>query len=171
MSEELAATETSAEQVAHTGTQEEPDTHADEQPIPEPFRKELEEARREAARYRVERNELRADAEAWRNQQEAEKTELQKATERLASQEEAVKALEVENTRLRLAARYGIAEENHDLLGSGSPEEIEDRAKRLAAMQKEQTRPPSNTPVEQLGAAVRSEPETPPNAFPAGWPV
>lgn len=171
MSEELAATETSAEQVAHTGTQEEPDTHADEQPIPEPFRKELEEARREAARYRVERNELRADAEAWRNQQEAEKTELQKATERLASQEDAVKALEAENTRLRLAARYGIAEENHDLLGSGSPEEIEDRAKRLAAMQKEQTRPPSNTPVEQLGAAVRSEPETPPNAFPAGWPV
>lgn len=169
MSEELAATETSAEQVAHTGTQEEPDT--DSQPVPEHFRKELEEARREAARYRTERNELRADAESWRTQQEAEKTELQKATERLASQEDAVKALEAENTRLRLAARYGIAEENHDLLGSGSPEEIEDRAKRLAAMQKEQTRPPSNTPVEQLGAAVRSEPETPPNAFPAGWPV
>ncbi|WP_308608633.1 hypothetical protein [uncultured Corynebacterium sp.] len=169
MSEENTATETSAEQVAHTGTQEEPDT--DSQPVPEHFRKELEEARREAARYRTERNELRADAESWRTQQEAEKTELQKATERLASQEDAFKALEAENTRLRLAARYGIAEENHDLLGSGSPEEIEDRAKRLAAMQKEQTRPPSNTPVEQLGAAVRSEPETPPNAFPAGWPV
>ncbi|MCQ9128170.1 hypothetical protein I6H48_00680 [Corynebacterium amycolatum] len=169
MSEENTATETSAEQVAHTGTQEEPGT--DSQPVPEHFRKELEEARREAARYRTERNELRADAESWRTQQEAEKTELQKATERLASQEDAFKALEAENTRLRLAARYGIAEENHDLLGSGSPEEIEDRAKRLAAMQKEQTRPPSNTPVEQLGAAVRSEPETPPNAFPAGWPV
>lgn len=169
MSEENTATETSAEQVAHTGTQEEPDT--DSQPVPEHFRKELEEARREAARYRTERNELRADAESWRTQQEAEKTELQKVTERLASQEDAFKALEAENTRLRLAARYGIAEENHDLLGSGSPEEIEDRAKRLAAMQKEQTRPPSNTPVEQLGAAVRSEPETPPNAFPAGWPV
>lgn len=170
MSEENTATETSAEQVAHTGAQEEPD-NTDAQPVPEHFRKELEEARREAARYRTERNELRADAESWRTQQEAEKTELQKATERLASQEDAFKALEAENTRLRLAARYGIAEENHDLLGSGSPEEIEDRAKRLAAMQKEQTRPPSNTPVEQLGAAVRSEPETPPNAFPAGWPV
>ncbi|ALA68555.1 hypothetical protein [Corynebacterium lactis] len=170
MSEENTATETSAEQVAHTGTQEEPDT-ADSQPVPEHFRRELEEARREAARYRTERNELRADAESWRTQQEAEKTELQKTQETLTKRDEQFKALEAENIRLRLAAKYGIAEENHDLLGSGSPEEIEDRAKRLAVMQKEQTRPPSNTPVEQLGAAIRPERETPPNAFPAGWPV
>lgn len=170
MSEENTATETSAKQVAHTGAQEEPDT-SDQQPIPDAFRKELEEARRQAARYRTERNELRADAENWRKQQDAEKTELQRAQERLASSEEALEALQAENTRLRLAARYGIAEENHDLLGSGSPEEIESRAKRLAAMQKEQAKPPVNTPVEQLGAAIRPEPETPSNAFPASWPV
>ncbi|AGE37468.1 hypothetical protein CU7111_1885 [Corynebacterium urealyticum DSM 7111] len=69
---------------AQEATPTTPETQAKETPdIPESFRKELEDARREAARYRTERNELRQDTEAWRTQQEAEKSELQKAQEAL----------------------------------------------------------------------------------------
>ncbi|MDO5033074.1 hypothetical protein [Corynebacterium sp.] len=66
---------------AAAGAQEESATTPEPQApeVPESFRKELETARREAARYRTERNELRKDAQAWRDQQEAEKTELEKA--------------------------------------------------------------------------------------------
>lgn len=53
----------------------------------EDYKSALKRANSEAARYRTERNELRKDADAWRAQQEAEKSELQKLQEALQTKE------------------------------------------------------------------------------------
>lgn len=168
MSEETTATESTNEVAAVPAQEAE---KAPEERTPESYMDEIRKLREESASMRRQRNELRADAEAWREKQEAEKSELQRQNEQRAELEAKLADTAAENTRLRLAAKYGIAEENLDFLGSGSPEDIEARAKRLAELQKSQVdRPPSNVPVEKLGAA-RAKAAEPDNAFPPSWPV
>lgn len=64
--------------------------------------------------------------------EDAAKTEQQRLEERAAAAERERDEARVELTRLRMAARYGIGEDDLDLLGSGTDEEIEARARRLA---------------------------------------
>lgn len=169
MSEENTATESTNEVAANEAPGAE---KASEERTPESYMDEIRKLRDEAATMRRQRNELRADAEAWREKQDAEKSELQRQQEQRAELEAKLADTAAENTRLRLAAKYGIAEENLDFLGSGSPEDIEDRARRLAELQKQQIQaPPSNVPVEQLGGPRPRSDETPDNAFPPSWPV
>lgn len=83
------------------------------------------------------KNEARAkeNAAAARRLQEIEdaaKTEQQRLEERAAAAERERDETRAELTRLRVAARHGIGEEDLDLLGSGTDEEIEARARRLA---------------------------------------
>ena len=67
-----------------------------------------------------------------RELEDAQKTEQQRLEERAAAAERERDETRQELTRLRMAARYGLAEDDIDLLGVGSDEEIEARAKRLA---------------------------------------
>lgn len=169
MSEETTATESTNEVAANEAQEAE---KASEERTPESYMDEIRKLREESASMRRQRNELRADAEAWREKQDAEKSELQRQQEQRAELEAKLADTAGENTRLRLAAKYGIAEENLDFLGSGSPEEIEARAKRLSELQQSQIeKPPSNVPVEQLGGPRPKQDETPDNAFPPSWPV
>lgn len=173
---ETTATDTTHEQGSevHAPAQEAAATNPEKPELtPEALQHELRKAREEAARYRVERNEYRTDAEKFREQQEAEKSELQRAQEAQAELEQKYQTLNAENQRLKIVARFGISEDNIDLLGS-DPEKFEANAERIAALQVESARrsgPPSDVPVEDLrpGASV---PEAGPDyAFPADWPV
>lgn len=77
----------------------------------------------------------KANAEAAKRLKEiedAEKSESQKLAEALeeAKQDAATKGTEL--ARLRAAIKHGLSEDDLDLLGDGTPDEIEARAARLA---------------------------------------
>lgn len=98
-----------------------------------------------------------------RQAEEDAKSETTKLTE---AKDEAVKEAaeaKAEVTRLRMAIKYGLDEDDLDLLGVGDEETIESRAKRLAEKIKQGQEPSNNgrTPRERLrpGAVPSSEPE------------
>ena len=100
--------------------------------------------------------------------QDTEVTELRERLDRLA----------VSNERLTLetvATKHGISEEYYDLLGSGTREELESRAARLAALHgsaapAETKAPPSNRPVESLRPGASPQPpQAEDNSYPAMW--
>ncbi|MBV7294923.1 hypothetical protein KRX51_03190 [Corynebacterium sp. TAE3-ERU12] len=97
----------------------------------EDYKKELDKVRREAARYRTQRNELRPLADKARAAEEATKTEQEKAQERIA-------ALEAENQRIVLdTARTKAASEHNvpaDLVHGATAEDIEQHAQALRAL-------------------------------------
>lgn len=125
-------------------------------------------ARREAER---ERNELRA----WRQQHEdAEKTELQRAQEAAKRYEQELTTTRVANARLMAAVAHDLPPDLIDLLGDGTDEEIDARAKLLAeklaatapAPAAESVKPTATPtrPVEALkpgGRPATQEPEDP----------
>lgn len=65
----------------------------------ESYQKELEKLRKENAKYRTERNEYRADAEKFREMQDAEETELQRAQEALEAERNKATQFQVELAR------------------------------------------------------------------------
>lgn len=139
----------------------------------EDYKQALANANKEAARYRVERNELRGDAQKYRELQEAEKTELQRTQEALETARNEAQQAQVELARAQALAKYGIAEDNADLLGS-DPEKFEQNAQRLGQLQAQAAKrsaPPSDYPVEKLVPGASSPKETPDTAFPSSWPV
>lgn len=77
-------------------------------------------------------------AEQLQALEDAKKTEIERIQERAALAEAERDANRVELTRFRLAARYGLGEDDLDFLPAGSDEEMEDRAKRLSARLKAQ---------------------------------
>lgn len=104
---------------------------------------------------------LRTAAEKYREFEDAQKTELQRANERAQSVEQQLNDLRATNGRLMAAATHNIPPDLIDLLGSGTDEEINARAEALAGRLKAVTSPPaaaSQRPVESLtpGAAPSS---------------
>lgn len=140
----------------------------------ESFLKEIADLRREAAKYRSERNALRDDAEKWHEHEEAQKTDLQKAEEQLASSKQRESQLEAELKRMRVLAEFGISEENADLLGD-DPEKFESNAQKLAKIQEEAAKkaaPPTEKPVAELKKLNEEEdPQAKDFGFPSSWPV
>ena len=67
-----------------------------------------------------------------RELEESQKSEQQRLEDRAAAAERERDEVRVELTRLRMATRYGISEDDLDLLGVGTDEDIEARAKRLS---------------------------------------
>lgn len=128
--------------------------------------------RREAAKYRTERNELRDDAKKWREFQESQKSEMQKLQEANQSYEEKFRQLEQDNIRLAAATKFGVPESHMDLLGSGTQDEVFARAEKLKALMgsDEPKRPAGRKPVEDLrpGAAPRGQ-EAPADDYPESW--
>lgn len=114
--------------------------------------------------------------EAHTATQEQNKTEVQKALDRATAAENREAALTVK----LVAAQHGISEENIDLLGTGTHEELQARAARLAALAPAPTppagavgtppAPPSQRPVEALKpGASPAAPVVPDDSYPASW--
>ena len=110
-------------------------------------------------------DQLRQAAQKQAELEDAQKTELQKQTERASSFEQQLADMRSANARLMAAATHSIPPDLIDLLGSGTDEEINARAEALAERLKAvapPAPPASQRPVESLtpGAA-------PPSATPA----
>lgn len=81
MAEETTATNDGHNEAAEVAQQDpaQEEGHSKLERTTESYQQELEKLRKENAKYRTERNEYRADAEKFREMQDAEKTELQRA--------------------------------------------------------------------------------------------
>lgn len=133
----------------------------------------LAEVRAEAAASRVELKELRTIAEKYKEIQDAEKTELQRAQEALEAERTRATQLDVELKRAQALAKYGISEDNADLLGN-DPEKFEANAQRIGALQAEAAKksaPPSDYPVEDLKPGASSSQPVNDFGYPSNWPV
>lgn len=108
------------------------DPGGDVDSLPEWARELVNRTRQEAARFRTRVRELEPLEAAQREREQAELTEAQRATQRAEAAERERDEARQEATRLRLAARYGLQEDDLDLLGTGTDEVLEGRAKRLA---------------------------------------
>lgn len=97
---------------------------------------------------------LRQAADKYREFEEAQKTEIQKATERAQTVEQKLAEMQATNARLMAAATHNIPPELIDLLGSGTDEEIGQRAEMLAERLKATPAPASQRPVESLTAGA-----------------
>ena len=78
------------------------------------------------------RAELKEAQGKLKQAEDAEKDDLTRATESAASEKERADNAEAELARLRAAVKHGLSEDDLDLLGAGTPDEIEARAKRLS---------------------------------------
>jgi|GEM_PF-6157565 len=77
---------------------------------------------------------------------ESQKTEQQKLEDAKATAERLAADTAAELARMKAAVKHGLSEDDLELLGSGTPEEIEARAERLAARLKGTTPPAPETP-------------------------
>lgn len=130
-------------------------------------------ARKEAARYRTERNDLRGAATKWNEHEEAQKTELQRAQEAAAKAQADLDAATVQNTILTVASTYGIRPEDLDLLGTGTAEQVEERAQKLKALYDAQTPggtpPPSQRPHESFTPGAGDKQTRADDYYPSAW--
>lgn len=117
---------------------------------------------------------LKEKAQQYDAFEESQKSEQQRLQERAESASRELEAARSEVTRLRIATRYGIAEDDFDLLGTGSEEDIERRAQRIAALQA-QSAPPAVTatakrPAENLRPGALPAPEVESDdSYPREW--
>ena len=93
--------------------------------------------------------------------EERDKTETERLNDAKEAAAKEAAALKAENIRLRARAKYGLSEEDDELLGDGDEEDIEARAKRVAELKKGQEPEESRRPKERLrpGAAPSTEVE------------
>jgi hypothetical protein len=139
----------------------------------EDYQAEVERLRKENAKRRTKLKELEPLAQQAREAEEANKTELQREKERADAAEARDRQRQEDFDRLQVAISMGIEPDNIDLIGSGSREEMEAKAVRVAAMQQAQagtTPPPSDRPVEGLRPGASPEPPKPADdSYPETW--
>jgi hypothetical protein len=140
----------------------------------EDYEKALADARRESAERRVKLRELEPLADKYRQIEESQKDELTKEREARIAAEERDQQRAEDFDRLNLAVTHGIEPDNIDLIGSGSREQMEQRALRVKAMQDAQNArvgaPPSDRPVEGLRPGASPEPPKPADdSYPESW--
>jgi seryl-tRNA(Sec) selenium transferase len=130
----------------------------------------------EAKGLRARVKELEALEAKVRDYEESQKSEAEKVQERAAKAEQRALAAETELIRERIARRHQISDDDLELLGTGTEDQIEARAKRIAALQAaavaaKATVPPSDKPVEKLrpGATSTDDDITSPDAYPSSW--
>lgn len=103
------------------------------------------------ARKHEERAKANADAARRLAEiEESQKTEQQKLEDARAAAEKRAADTAAELARMKAVVKYGLTEDDLALLGSGTPEEIEERAEKLAARLKVAT--PAAPPAAGLGA-------------------
>jgi hypothetical protein len=150
VSEEQQAPETDAPEQPQEGTEGEPDTFDADY---------VAKLRKEAAKYRTE---AKANAEAAKRLAELEdanKTEQERLTERLAELEREATTARSEALRFKIASKYGVSEEDAELFLTGTDEEtLQRQAERLAARNEDagKPRPPKPDPNQgrQSGGAA-----------------
>ena len=140
---------------------------------PEEYEAELAKVRREAAGYRVKLKEVEPLAKAAQEAEEAKKDDIQRANDRAQAAEKHAQETLEGYTRLELAVQYHISDQDDiELIGSGTREEMEARAKRVAALNAaaaKATPPPTDRPVEGLRPGASPEPASPPDdSYPEG---
>lgn len=130
----------------------------------------------EAKNLRTRVKELEAYEAKVREIEEAQKSEAQKIQERADKAEQRAQAIEAELIRERIARRHKIDDDDLDLLGTGTEEQLEARAKKIAALkaaaaEREATAPPSDKPVEKLrpGATPSDVDIRGKDAYPSSW--
>lgn len=105
--------------------------------------------------------------------EESTKTEVQKAIERAEKAERAMTERDIDFARMEMAVTHHIPPDDIDLIGSGTREEMEARAKRVAAKNAAAMKaspPPTDRPVEGLRPGATPEPAKPPDdSYPASW--
>ncbi len=138
--------------------------------------KDLADTRREAAKYRTTARDNATAAKELETIRESQKTEAQKIQDRADAAEKRANDAETELIRERIARRHHLDEDDLDLLGTGTEEQIEARAKKIAAKNAAAagvtaTAPPSGKPVESLrpGATSSDKDISPPDAYPSSW--
>lgn len=100
--------------------------------------------------------------------EDRDKTELQKAIERAEAAEKGALSMRVANTRLMAAATHNIPPDLIELLGNGTDEEIDDRAKLLAEKLAAAAPPPEPAPERRAPASTRPVESLTAGAQPAG---
>lgn len=119
-----AAPETDAPPPPDTTPDAEPDTPTDDRlPDDHPVVKALKKANEEAAAARLKVKEF----------EDANKSDLERAQSDRDAERERADAAETELARLKAALKFKLDEDDLELLGTGTPEEIEQRAEKLAA--------------------------------------
>jgi hypothetical protein len=132
-------------------------------------------------RERVMTDEQRKQLDEYNKLVEARKPEAERREAAAAAlQRERDEALS-ETTRYKVALRHGITEDDFDLLGSGTEEQIEARATKVAAkneaakqvaLESAAQSPTSRRPVEQLRAGATPAPDpvqSDQSLYPASW--
>lgn len=97
------------------------DSEGDESALPDWAKTKLSKANREAANYRTQLRKEQEDAKAWREYQETQKTEIEKAQERAATAEAEAAAAKAEALRNRIAADRKVPA---SLLNGSTEEEL-----------------------------------------------
>ena len=134
---------------------------------------ELKKARDDAAANRVKVKELEPLAKKQLEADEAKKDEVTKANERAQAAEKLYQDQAILNTQLNLAVTYHLPPEDIQYLGSGTPEEMEDRAKGIAAKNAAAAKanpPPTDHPIEGLRPGASPPPgNAPDDSYPESW--
>lgn len=130
----------------------------------------------EAKGLRSRVKELEALEAKVRDYEDSQKSEAEKIQARAEKAEQRAHDVENELIRERIARRHHLDEDDMDLLGTGTEEQIEARAKKIAAKNAavaatQATAPPSDKPVEKLrpGATSSDKDIAPPDAYPSSW--
>lgn len=98
---------------------------------PDDLKKEMNRWRGLAQRHEKTARENAAAAKQWREQQDANKSELQKAQEAAAAAEERANAVTTQNNRMLAAAANDLSPDLIEFLGDGTAEEIGERGATL----------------------------------------
>jgi hypothetical protein len=140
--------------------------------------KEAADTRKEAAKYRTTARENAAAKAELEQIRESQKSEAQKIQERAEKAERDAQDARTELLVERIARRHHLDDDDMDLLGTGTEEQLEARAQKIAAKNKaaadrEVTVPPSDKPVEQLrpGATPSDVDLRGKDAYPSSWPT
>ena len=124
----------------------------------------VEKLRKENASYRTKLREAEPIVEEYNKKLEAEKSDLERAAERIAELE-----------RKDLKHTYNLTDEDLNFLGSGTREELEARAQHLGELRAnitpaETKAPPTDRPVESLRPGASPQPQqVEDNSYPAAW--
>ena len=133
----------------------------------------LRKMRSENNKLRAKLKELEPLAKKAQAADEAAKSKEQKAEERAQAAEAREKETLEGYTRLELAVQYHIEPDDIDLIGSGTREEMDSRAQRIAAKNAAAMKaqpPPTDRPVEGLRPGASPEPPKPADdSYPTEW--
>lgn len=158
-----------SEQVTESTEAEAPqeDAKADETTDSKTFDAEyVEKLRKEAAKYRTEAKANADAAKRLADIEESKKSEVEKAAEKAAAAEAERDAARAEVIRFRVAAKYGISDEDADLFLTGTDEEsLVRQAERLSDRNAEASAPRAPRPDANQGRSGANGPKSTADSF------